>query len=335
MDMEISTWIKFRQLFIACCFSKIEEYEDKQFAGNFWRILWRLKDDTVNLHKTAEMANEIISEFYRLDSFRSIIFLQSILIVYFLESYLFEQIFSNFEELVESNEIYVKYILYKNKLDSSFRWVLEHGDFIFQTRDEYLKEAQEIKKSLGNQARFQNFQENEAEEIARKYHNYFGVISEFANGLENYINHLFEGSKRDELQSDYIPIHRTDIDLPELLNQLESVNDLFKSRYFDVIPFKIRLILEFIVNRILTSKNPNKKANNFYQNIENLKNLYQGKKFLIKEDQDRLKELRKWGNLTSHDIFPAISKQELLDKQGIILRLINKLVNLSPNLFIV
>ncbi|MHA1285275.1 MAG: hypothetical protein ACTSQP_22470, partial [Promethearchaeota archaeon] len=106
--------------------------------------------------------------------------------------------------------------------------------------------------------------------------------------------------------------------------------------FFDTIPFKIRLILEYMIRKLVKWKNPTTKSKNFKGYIIEFEKLFRNNKsnsFLAKSDIERLDNLREWGNLTAHDIFPAISKEELDDKKNSIIRLIKNLININKDQF--
>ena len=94
------------------------------------------------------------------------------------------------------------------------------------------------------------------------------------------------------------------------------------------------MILEFIIRNIVISRNPHfDVTKTFFYFIKEFQRIYNRQKFPSKHDIDRLHELRSWGNLAAHDIFPAISKGELDRNKNIVHRLIKELVKLEPALF--
>ena len=54
MSLE-NSWIDFINLFQDCIKSELEIYEEIQFPGDFWSNIWRLKDDTVFMHKSSDL----------------------------------------------------------------------------------------------------------------------------------------------------------------------------------------------------------------------------------------------------------------------------------------
>ena len=93
--------------------------------------------------------------------------------------------------------------------------------------------------------------------------------------------------------------------------------------------------MEFIIKKLVKWKNPSTKSRNFNNNIKEFVNLFPIKKttFPNQIDIDRLNIIREWGNLSAHDVFPAISKEELDDKKNLIIRLIKNLIIINQNLF--
>jgi len=328
-------WNEFINVFKECINSKIEIYEERQFPGIFWEILWRLKDDTSSIHKISRKLHSLIESCYMLDSYRVILAIQVLSIIHFYEDDIFSRIFLFFIELVNSNELYVKHILFKNRLDSSSLWIIKQGPDIFPRIDTLLNECQEIWRNLSNPESYRIYPEEKAEKISRDFYNYFEVVSQFAEGLENYIDRLFKGSKRGEFPDDYFNISSFNIESIELRNQIETVNDLYKSKFYDVIPFKIRLVIEYMINKLNKWKIPEYKATIFFNSIKDFKKLFppQKGKFPNHFDINRLHKLREWGNFTAHDIFPAISKEELISKKKGIIRIIKGLIKLNHSIF--
>ncbi|MGQ4876128.1 MAG: hypothetical protein ACP6IY_18840 [Promethearchaeia archaeon] len=335
MSLE-NLWKIFHELFSECLNSKIESHETLYFSGRFWSILWRLKDDISGIHKLALNLQEIFNEFYLINSYKSILAIQALAISQFYSKKLFNRVFKNFITLVESNETYVKHIIYKNQLDSNALWIIENGPNIFPNITNLLKECEEIWNKLKNPKVFDEFSEDDAYKKSQIFYNYFGAVAQFAEGIEGYIDRLFEGSKRDEPPQDYLDLSEFNINLKELKDQIQNVNELYKYHFFDTIPFKIRLILEYMIRKLVKWKNPTTKSKNFKGYIIEFEKLFRNNKsnsFLAKSDIERLDNLREWGNLTAHDIFPAISKEELDDKKNSIIRLIKNLININKDQF--
>ncbi len=334
MSLE-SLWKRFHDLFFECRDSKIDFYETKQLSGRFWLILWRLKDDISSIHKLALNLNEFIDGFYLINSYKSILAAQVLAIIQFYKGNLFNRVFENFITLVESNETYVNHIIYKNRMDSNALWIGKQGPVIFPKSASLLRDCEEIWRILSNPQLFNDFSENAAIEKSKELYNYFGMVAQFADGIEGYVDRLFEGSKRGEFSQNYLEPSEFKINLKELNDQIQFVNDLYKGHFFDVIPFKIRLILEYIIKKIVKWKNPSAKSGTFNEYIKELVNLFPIKKntFPNQFDINRLNTIREWGNLSAHDIFPATSKEELDDKKKWIIRLIKNLIKINQNLF--
>ncbi|MEE9378397.1 MAG: hypothetical protein V3V33_10215 [Candidatus Lokiarchaeia archaeon] len=328
-------WSKFNNLFTECLNSRIENYEEKQLTGNFWRVLWRLKDDASSLHKIAIEFDEFIEKFYMINSYKSILAAQALSIIQLYESELFNRIFLNFIELVKSNETYVKHIIYKNKLDSNAIWILRQGPEIFPQSEDIIMDCKKVWKVLSNPGLYDEFSDEKAINKSKEFYNYFGLIAQFVDGIEGYLDRLFEGSKRGEISQNYLEPSEFTIKLNELKNQIDFINDLYKGQFYDVIPFKIRLILEFIIKNLVKWKNSHNKSMNFKQIIDRFIELFPVKKtsFPNQFDINRINKLREWGNLSAHDLFPAISKEDLINNKKGITRLIKNLVKLNQNLF--
>ena len=325
-------WDRFLEKFKECLNSGIETYEEKFLTGKFWDVLWRLKDDTSALHKTHDTLAKMEDSFIRLDSYRPVLLIQIWSIKEIYESKLLERIFANFLYLVEINEEYVKHIIYKNRTDSSHLSIIWRNDAISQLSDFYDKSKKLFAKLIIPEE-YRKFTEEEAKSKADEFFKYLSLIAQLGFGIEAYVDHLFKGTKRGEASFDYVSISSFQIQDSDLTRQLEIVNDLFKAQFYELIPYKIRLILEYLIKKILKAHKITIK-NRFVDNLDLFKDKFvSSTNFPVNQDIERLHNFRKWGNLTAHDTFPAISKQETLDYRDQIVRLIRNLKDIVPNLF--
>jgi len=328
-------WNNFIELFSRCINSEVETCNTSQLTGIFWKYLWRIKDDIASIKKIAENLGKFLDDYLLINSYKSILANQVLSILNFYKMRLFERVFKYFNEIYQLNEEYVKYIIYINRMDSSTLWITRQGPNIFLDLELLLQECEEIWNTLKNPRLFNDYSEKKAKDKSAEYLNYFENIALFADGIESFIDRIFEGSRRGENFPTLLNVIDFKIVERSLIEQIEIVNDLYKNQFYDVIPLKIRLILEFIFKKLVKWKDPNTKVKTFFQSIKKVTQLFGIKRneFPTKFDFDRVHNLREWGNLSAHDTFPAITKREIDEMEPIITRLIKKLTEINIDLF--
>src|SRR5271157_624455 len=331
----------FHETFVSCIKDPVtpndHEVNGYFFGGKFQKLLWRFKDEAVELSKTCTWFQEINDKIVLLNDKRFILSIQCLELNIIFKAMDLVRVFKAFKSVYDCEPNYVHYIISENQDDTDKCDYLSNSEYYRNDVPNFEIKSSNIWEQLSDLDGYNSYPDEGIGQDTYSFRDCIKAIFELGKMFELIADQLETGSRRREKPFNIIDL--SIITNSHLTKQFSMINNLFKAQFYDVIPERIRLCFDYITREFLKKQDSANiltyEQDVFARNIRSFKRLFADmitRNIMDNEDIERLKKFKDWGNLSAHDPFPAITREEIVERSEWIHRLLEVFKNVDADL---